>query len=281
MIYFSDREIDHYIAEDLPYEDLTTSFLRIENKPAKIQFSTRTDSVVCCTEEVLKIFSKLAIQTTLFTPSGEFIEKSVKFLEAEGLAKNLHAAWRVAENLMGYASGIATRTRALVNIAENVNPQISICATRKTFPGTKKIAVKAVLAGKGHMHRLGLSESVLVFDNHRNLFGDFNQMITRIQERRSLACDKNITVEIKDPSEIETLIKAGIKSIQLDKFLPQQIKEVSVKAKKLQPGIRIIAAGGITDENIEQYALSGANILVTSWPYLGPPADFNVKITML
>ena len=58
MIYFTDREIDELIAEDIPYFDLTTSILKLENKPAKIQISTVDNTVVCCTEEVLKIFSR-------------------------------------------------------------------------------------------------------------------------------------------------------------------------------------------------------------------------------
>ena len=78
MIYFTDKEIDELLSEDIPYFDLTTSILKLENKPAKIQIFTREDTVVCCTEEVLKIFSKLNIQATLFTPSGEYIEKDVK-----------------------------------------------------------------------------------------------------------------------------------------------------------------------------------------------------------
>ena len=163
MIYFTDSEIEALITEDVPYYDLTTALLKLENKPAKIQFATTEDTVICCTEEVLKMFSKLSIHLTLFTPSGEFIEKGVKFLEGEGLSKNIHAVWRVSENLLSFASGIATRTRKLVDSAAEVNPDIVIGTSRKIIPYTKKVAVKAVQAGGASVHRLGLSESILVF----------------------------------------------------------------------------------------------------------------------
>ena len=138
MIYFTDKEIDELLIEDVPYFDLTTSILRLENKPAKIQFFTREDTLVCCTEEVMKIFGKVGIQVTLFTPSGEFIEKGIKFFEGEGLAKNIQAVMRASENLIGYASGIATRTRKLITKAREINPSVIVATTRKTIPYTKK-----------------------------------------------------------------------------------------------------------------------------------------------
>ena len=98
MIYFTDKEIDDLLIEDVPYFDLTTSILRLENKPAKIQFFTGEDTVLCCTEEVMKIFNKVGIQTTLFTPSGEFIEKGIKFYEGEGLSKNIQAVIQASKN---------------------------------------------------------------------------------------------------------------------------------------------------------------------------------------
>ncbi len=281
MIYFTDHEIDNFLSEDLPFEDITTSFLKLENKPVKIQFTTHHNTVVCCTEEVRRIFSKLTIQTTLFTTSGEHIEKSVKFFEAEGLAKNIHAAWRVCENLMGFASGIATRTKLLTDKAASVNPGVMVCTTRKTFPGTRKIAVKSVLAGNGSVHRLGLSDTILIFKNHINLFENPKDMLHRISVSKPAAGDKCITVETASSEFAKTLINSGIKNIQLNRFPPAELKKLSKVLRKINAGINIIAAGGITDKNIEKYAQSGVNIIVTSWPYQGPPADFGVSITPL
>ena len=64
------------------------------------------------------------------------------------------------------ASGIATRTSQIVKKAKAVNPSVVVVTTRKAFPGTKKVAIKAIIAGGALPHRLGLSETILVLLNN-------------------------------------------------------------------------------------------------------------------
>jgi molybdenum transport protein len=278
MLYFTDKELDDLLIEDVPYFDLTTTILRLENKPAKIQFYTRDDTVLCCTEEVMKIFAKLGIQVTLFTPSGEFIEKGIKFFEGEGLAKNIQAVLRASENLIGFASGIATRTRKLVQKAREINPDIIVATNRKTIPYTKKIALKSVHAGGAAVHRLGLSESILVFDNHYSFLGGLSNLEKRIREQKNLISGKVITVEVKKPEDAVLIANSGIDIIQLDRMGFREIKEIKKEARKLNPSVKIAVTGNINDQNIEEYAKSGADILVTSWPYYGEPSDLMVTV---
>jgi molybdenum transport protein len=279
MIYFTDKEIDELLSEDVPYFDITTSILKLENKPAKIQIATRENTVVCCTEEVLKIFSKLNIQVTLFTPSGEYIEKGVKFLEGEGLSKNIHAAWRTCESILGFASGIATRTRELVEKARESNPNIQILTTRQTIPFTKKISIKAVMAGGASVHRLGLSESILVFDNHYSFLGSLENLEARINEQKSLIADKRVTVEVKNESDAMKVAETDIDTIILNRFDVNQIKELKKEIHKKNPKIKLAVSGGITGDNVIEYAESGADMLIASWPYYANPSDLAVTIT--
>jgi molybdenum transport protein len=278
MIYFTDKEIDELLIEDVPYFDLTTSLLRLENKPAKIQFFTREDTLVCCTEEVMKIFGKVGIQVTLFTPSGEFIEKNIKFFEGEGLAKNIQAVMRVSENLMGYASGIASRTRNLILKAREINPSVIVATTRNTIPFTKKIAMKAVHAGGAAIHRLGLSESILVFDNHYSFLGGLGNLEKRIKERKNLISGKLITVEVKNPEDALTIASSGIDIIQLDRMGCKEISKLKKEIQAINPGIKIAVTGDINPDTVEEYAKTGADILVTSWPYYGEPSDLMVTV---
>jgi molybdenum transport protein len=278
MIYFTDQEIDQLLMEDIQYFDLTTSILRLENKPAKIQISTRESTVVCCTEEVMKIFNKTGIQTTLFTPSGEHLEKEVKFLEGEGLSGNLFAISRTIENILRYASGIATRTRMLVEKAQAVNKGVIIVTTRKTIPYTRKIAVKAVKAGGASIHRLGLSESILVYKNHYNFLGGPGHLEKRIRDQKTQTGGKAITVEVETMEDAIAIAGTGIDIIQLDKFSAGDIKKLRKEVTKINAAIKLAAAGDITIRNVQDYANSGADILVTSWPYYGEPADMTVSI---
>jgi len=278
MIYFTDKEIDELLIEDVPYFDLTTSILRLENKPAKIQFFTREDTLVCCTEEVMKIFNKVGIQVTLFTPSGEFIEKGIKFFEGEGLAKNIQAVMRASENLIGFASGIATRTRELITKAREINPSVIVATTRKTIPFTKKIAIKAVHAGGAAIHRLGLSESILVFDNHTIFLGGLGNLEKRIQEQKNLISGKIITVEVKNPEDARAIASSGIDIIQLDRMGFKEIGALKKEIQSINPAIKIAVTGNINTDTVKGYAQTGADILVTSWPYYGEPSDLMVTV---
>lgn len=278
MIYFTDSEIDALITEDIPFHDLTTGLLKLGSQPAKIQFSTRHDTVVCCTEEVLKIFSKFNIQPTLITQSGEHLEKGVKFLEAEGLAKHIHMVWRSSSNLLEYASGIATRTHLLVEKVQQINPDIEVATTRKTIPYTRKIATKAVHAGGGAIHRLGLSESILIFDNHYKFIGGLDGLITKLGSLRKKQSGKTIMVEVKSSTDAHLVINADFDILQFDKLVPEEVKKLIPELKKKNPKIKYAISGGLREDNITEYAECGADILVTSWPYFAHPADFNINI---
>jgi molybdenum transport protein len=278
MLYFTDQEIDQLMTEDVPYFDLTTSLLRLENKPAKIQVTTREPTVVCCTEEVMKIFNKSGVQTTLFTPSGEHLEKDVKFLEGEGLSGNLFTIARTIENLLRYASGIATRTRMLLEKAHEANPDIMVATTRKIIPYTRKIAIKAVNSGGATIHRFGLSESILIYKNHYLFLGGIENLEKRLKEQRARAGGKMITVEVDTPEDALRVAKTGVDVVQLDKFSPADIRKIRKAILKSGSGIKLAAAGNITFKNVSDYARSGADILVTSWPYYGEPADMTISI---
>lgn len=278
MIYFTDQEIDTLITEDVPYFDLTTSLLKLGSQPAKIQFSTRHETVICGTEEVLKIFAKFSIQPTLITPSGDRIGSGVKFFEAEGLAKHVHTIWRSITNLMEYASGIATRTRLLVEKAREINPHIVIATTRKTSPYSRKIAVKAVYAGGAGIHRLGLSESVVIFGNHYKFLGGLDGIKSKLEQMQDNIGGKTIVLEVKSAEDALAMADAHINVLQLDHIKPDELQGLVPKIKEISPNLKIAAAGGIREENIESYASSGVDILVSSWPYFGRPADFKVAI---
>jgi len=71
---------------------------------------------------------------------------------------------------------------------------------------------------------------------------------------------------------------SGIDIIQLDKFSAGDIKKLSKEILKINPAIKLAAAGNITPVNVQDYAVSGADILVTSWPYYGEPAELTVSI---
>ncbi|MBN2486299.1 MAG: ModD protein [Bacteroidales bacterium] len=278
MIFFSDDELDRLLLEDVPYFDMTTRLAKFGSQIARIQFYTKNPTVISGTEEIMRFFSKFNISPTLVTLSGEFIERNVKFLEAEGLAKHLHTIWRVSSNLLEYASGIATTTRLMVEKARRINPDIIITATRKTIPYTRKIAAKAVLVGGGNINRLSLSENIVLFNNHYKFFGGLKGLVNKIEQMKIEAAGRPVTVEVNNAHEALLLSKSPVDVIQIEGILPEDIKKLTEEIRINNPSIKIGAAGGINFENIEAYASTGVDIIITSFPNHCKPAEFRVEI---
>ncbi|EHJ01199.1 modD protein [Clostridium sp. DL-VIII] len=278
-MYISDELIDRFIKEDVPYIDLTTLILGLNNQIGKIQFFTRDNAVLCGCEEVAKIFSKLGIKLIKTRPSGTLIKKDEIFLEGEGNVENLHTAWKVSQNLLDYSSGIATATKKLVDKASSINPNLHVMTTRKVIPGTKELAIKAVIAGGGFPHRLGLSETILIFKQHLNFLGGIEELIKDLESIKSKACEKKIIAEVENIDDAIKLCKNGIDGIQFDKIPHDVLKSYVDILKNINPSIIILASGGINESNIEDYAKTGASAIVTTSVYHAKPIDIGCKIT--
>lgn len=278
-MYISDELIDRFIKEDVPYIDLTTLTLGISGQKGTIQFFTREEAVLCGTEEVAKIFNKLNIELFKTTPSGTFIKKGEVFLEGKGNAEDLHMAWKVSQNILDYSSGIATKTKILVDKVSETNPNLHIITTRKVVPGTKELAIKAVIAGGGFPHRLGLSETILIFKQHLNFLGGIDELIKIIESVKSKACEKKVIAEVENIEQAIILCKNGVDGIQFDKVPCNDLKSYVYTLRNINPSIVILASGGINESNVEDYAKTGANAIVTTSVYHAKPIDIGCKIT--
>ncbi|MCH3965934.1 MAG: ModD protein [Clostridium sp.] len=277
-MYISDELIEKLIKEDSPYMDLTTLILGIGNITGSIRFFSREDAVLCGTEECTRIFDRLNIEVIAAKPSGSPIKKDEIFLEGRGSAENLHTAWKICQNIIDYSSGIATKTNRLLQRASKVNPDISILTTRKNIPGTKELSIKAVISGGGFPHRLGLSETILIFKQHMNFLSGIDGLIKLLPEIKHKACEKKILAEVETLDNAITLCKNGIDGIQFDKIPSEILKTYVAALKSINPSVIILAAGGINETNIEDYAESGADAIVTTSVYYSKPIDIGCKI---
>ena len=273
-----DEEIDRFLHEDCPYGDVTTTLLQIGARPGRMAFSTRHETVACCTEDAARLLEKTGCTVTMVEPSGALLPADRTFLEANGPAGSLHMGWKAALNLLEAASGIATRTWALVRAARSVNADIEVVATRKVFSGTKSVATKAVYAGGALPHRLGLSESVLVFAQHVAFLGGYEELWSRLPEISNRAKEKKIAVEVTDAVGALAAARAGADMVQVDKLGPEELRALVQTVRNTAPRVLIAAAGGINLENAAAYAATGVDLLVTSAMYWGKPAD--IRLTM-
>lgn len=276
-----DRDIERFIEEDVPYGDLTTHMLGIGDDHGRIIFSTREETTLCCTEEASRVLQKCGATVISSMPSGTQLPAGVEFLVAEGLASSLHAGWKSAVNLIEYASGIASRTQRIVKKCKAINPALSVVTTRKSFPGTKKISIKAISAGNALPHRLGLSETVLVFKQHVTFMGGLEAFLETVAELKKKVCETKIIIEAGSFEEALLIALSGADIIQLDKIASSELTDIVAALREANPEILISAAGGINENNVAEYAATGVDIIVLSSVYFGKPSDIAVNIAPL
>jgi putative molybdenum utilization protein ModD len=280
-MFINDEILEGFIREDAPYLDLTTHLLDIGQKLGTISFASREKGILCGTEEAARIMQKLGLKIGLMLPSGTALTPGQPFLQAEGTASSLHLAWKISLNILEYSSGIASRTRSLLDQARAINPQINVLSTRKMFPGTRALSVKAVIAGGGLPHRLGLSESILVFEQHTRFLNGIQELAQLMPRLRQQACEKKIIVEVTELDEALMMAESGTDGLQFDKVPPEELKHYVREIRKQYPDLLLLGAGGINDTNVADYAASGIDAVVTTSMYFGRPLDIKATIMPL
>ena len=185
MITIADDELRRWLAEDIPYGDLTTHALAIGNDRGRIRFEARQAMVAVCSEEAARIMTMAGANVIASAPSGTELQTAALLLAAEGPAAALHAGWKVSQTLLETTGGIAAAGGAIVEAARRVKPEIVVACTRKSIPGTRGLSIKAIVCGGAVPHRLGLSETILVFAQHRAFTGDASlaAIVDRLRRR--------------------------------------------------------------------------------------------------
>ena len=140
-----------------------------------------------------------------------------EILRASGPAGALLRGWKVAQTLVEIWSGVATAARDIVEAARAAAPDICVACTRKNTPGVKSFAVAAVKAGGAVMHRLGLSETILVFPEHR-AFLAANRSTDIATRLRRAAPEKKLVIEVGGVADGVAAAQAGFDVIQAEKF---------------------------------------------------------------
>jgi molybdenum transport protein len=148
------------------------------------------------------------------------------------------------------------------------------------MPGCKDLLVEAVMVGGAFPHRLGLSETVLVFDHHMKFLGGFDEFVKRIPVFRSRCIEKKLFVEASAEQAL-TLAAAGVDGIQFDKVPVDELTGLVAELRAVNPHVTLIAAGGINPQNAATYAATGVDGLATTAPFSAKPLDMSVHMTAL
>ena len=228
----SEADIDRVLEEDIRFGDLTVRALAIGEKPGRMVFTARRDLVLCGSDEASRLLSRLGASVIFAAQTGTCVEKGALLLEAEGTAAALHAGWKTAQTLMEWASGVATLTREIVAAARLVAPRIAVVCTRKAVPFTRQLSFKAIIAGGAECHRLGLFDTIMLFDEHRPFLtkpNDLNAIITKLKE---YAPERPIMVEVTSEADAFGVAEAIAYVVQHEKFTPNILARVVLRRER-------------------------------------------------
>lgn len=275
-------KIREFLREDIGYGDITSTALIPEGQMARARLYYREPGVASGLEEAALIFEVLGCTVKVHARDGSKVEARKVLLEVEGPARALLAGERTALNIVGRMAGIATQTAEAVRLAAARNPTVRVAATRKTLPGLRDLDKRAVEHGGGDPHRFRLDDCVLIKDNHLALLPSITEAVKGA--RRAVSFTKKIEIEIESLEAAVEAAEAGADIIMFDNMSPEEIGRCLTRLGEL--GLReeriYEASGGITSENVGDYAASGVDVIsMGSLTHSVRALDVKLEIEML
>jgi nicotinate-nucleotide pyrophosphorylase (carboxylating) len=262
--------------DDLVPKDLTVEALGIKTKKGTAAIVAREAGVVAGLEEVLLLLREYRVEATLEKVDGDAIRAGDALLRVEGDEMALLSLERVALNVLQRMSGIATAARRLQERTSRISPETHIVGTRKTLWGL--LDKRALHLGNGGTHRLGLGDAILIKNNHLALIAEREEEAVRIAiERAWKLREESAFIEVEVRSE-ESAVEAARTFLRLqqeaeareypclvmlDNMAPAEIRRVleSLRREGLWESMLIEASGGVTEQNLEEYAATGVDAI--------------------
>jgi nicotinate-nucleotide pyrophosphorylase (carboxylating) len=231
------------LEEDGAEYDITTLSTVPEEQTAQGSLIARQEGVVAglaVAAETFRVFDE-RVSVHLQVEDGATVFPNQVLASLSGPARSLLSAERVALNFLGHLSGIATVTARCVRAVEGT--RVRILDTRKTTPGLRALEKDAVHLGGGQNHRFGLSDGVLIKDNHIKAAGGIVQAITAA--RRAAQHLLKIEVECETLSEVSLALKAGADVVLLDNMDIETMRSTVELVRHGAPGVLLEASGNI------------------------------------
>ncbi|MBC6111389.1 carboxylating nicotinate-nucleotide diphosphorylase [Pedobacter fastidiosus] len=255
-----DQFIKNALAEDIGDGDHTSLSTIPVGTQGKAKLIIKENGILAGVELALEIFKVVDanLKVDLLLNDGVPVKVGDIGLTVSGSTHSILIAERLVLNCMQRMSGIATKTNHIVALLKNTKTKI--LDTRKTTPGLRYLEKWAVRIGGGVNHRIGLYDMILIKDNHVDYAGGISNAIKSAQkylldQQKTL----QIEIEVRNIGELSQVLEiGGVDRIMLDNFSFEKLRE----AVKLIDGKFITeASGGITEENVKEYADCGVDYI--------------------
>jgi len=252
--------VDEALKEDIGNGDHSTLSCITADAKGKAVLKIKQDGILAGMQVAKKIFSYKE-PSSVFTPfkkDGDDMKFGEKAFEVEALVHTILQCERLVLNCMQRMSGIATLTKHYTDKLKGYKTKL--LDTRKTTPNFRLLEKEAVRIGGGVNHRFGLYDMIMLKDNHIDYCGGIEKAIEKADEYvRKIMPGLKIEVETRSIDDVKKVIDVGkgkVFRIMLDNFKPEQIQEaVDLTGNDFETE----ASGGITLENIEEYAKTGVD----------------------
>ena len=255
-----EEKLKQFLADDVGQGDVTAAAVIPANLTVKAEVIAKDEGVVAGIEEATFLAEYLGLIVSAKVADGEKIKNKQVLMQISGDAQTILSVERTMLNLLSRMSGIATKTRSLTEMLEKASTKAKIAATRKSAPGLLYFDKKAVAIGGGDPHRLHLDDMVLIKDNHLAVVGSVEAAVKKAKAQASFS--KKIEIEVTTIEDAVKAAKAGADIIMLDNFSPQQAKDAAETLEKAGFGsVLLEVSGGITGENLLEYAKADVNII--------------------
>ncbi|HXQ90034.1 MAG TPA: carboxylating nicotinate-nucleotide diphosphorylase [Acidimicrobiales bacterium] len=269
------------LAEDVgPLGDLT-AMLVPDTQRGRAHVVARADGVaagrLCALETFAQVDPALAVDWRV--PDGGWLAPGSVLAEVSGPMRSILTAERTALNFLCHLSGIATLTRGFVDAVAQANPATRVLDTRKTTPGLRALEKAAVRAGGGWNHRAGLSDAVLVKDNHLGSLA----IAEAVALARRWWPGRMVEVECDEIEQVVEAVEAGATAVLLDNMTPSQVSQcvALVRARTADAPGRVLveASGGVTIDNAPAFAAAGADLIsVGALTHSAPVLDLGLDL---
>lgn len=248
------------LREDIGSGDLITEALISPEARLEGVFVAKGSGRIAGLEVSAHVFRRLdpGVRTEPLVQDGADVDAGTPLMRVRGRGRALLSGERVALNLLMRLSGIATATRDVVRLVQDL--PVKIADTRKTMPLLRALDKYAVRVGGGVNHRFGLYDAVLIKDNHIAAVGSIREAVRRARRRAGYLIP--IEVEIERLEDVEEALEAGVTAILLDNMpLPMLREAVRIVNRRAITE----ASGGITPQNVRAVAETGVDVISLGW----------------
>ena len=273
------------LREDHARQDITSRALLPPNMRIRARIVAKQPGVMAGGPVAAWAFQTLdpTIRCVLKAREGVPVARGQTLLTLDGRVRAIFAAERVALNLLGRLSGIATLTRAFVRRARPTK----VLDTRKTLPGLRLLEKYAVRTGGGRNHRMDLSDAILIKRNQLRALREAS-LVKRdallplaIAVAKRAAPRQCIEIEVANLVELRAALAARPHAILLDNWRVADLRR-AVKLRNTLHASRFTAleaSGGVTLANVRAIARTGVDrVSVGRLTHSAPALDVSLEV---